>query len=63
MKSNEKKSGNLGSPKAKNSVAMKVLPPKVTNKSSAQFVLKKVPKVGQKMLAKGMKKLSKRYEK
>lgn len=54
----EKMSGNIGTTKSKNYVKSKKLPAKVTNKSSAQFVLKSVPKKGMKMLAKGMKKLS-----
>lgn len=58
MKKSNEKSGNLGSPKKSNYVKSDKLPSKVTSKSSAQFVLKKVPKTGVKMLAKGMKKLS-----
>lgn len=56
----EKKSGNLGNLKKSNYVKSGKLPAKVTSKSSAQFVLKKVPKTGMKMLAKGMSRLSAR---
>ncbi len=55
------KSPGLKPLKGKN-VAPKQMPKQVTNKSPDQFVLKNVPKVGAKMLARGMKKLSNRYK-
>lgn len=56
----EKVSGNIGTMKKKNYVKSSKLPAKVTKKSSAQFVIKAVPKKGMKMLGKAMKKLAKK---